>query len=356
MLYYDPIKNVDGQCIPVSRAAVGIYLALSSVQTAQKKVLVPANICYAAIFPILYLGMKPVFCDVSPESGNVTYDTVSRAIEDEMVAMIIPHMYGNPVKDLMSIAALCKNKGILLIEDCASAMGATQPDYTLGCVGDFTVYSTGYSKTLDLGFGGLLISHCFALEEYEKMERMLPCVTEEAEENLRFFSSLYRLIRNQGGRSTIPQMIYKGLPNCVKLGLIHSIDENKKESLIHGLCALPQTIIERRKALTDYQKQLTDIHEKNKYCFSEGAVPWRFNMLIDDQEKKKNIIRRCISEELPVSDWYPVVTHMFQEYSSFPGAIWHEKHILNFPLLIMPEKRKRICKIIKSCYVENEVE
>ena len=132
-----------------SRASSAIYLVLDSLKD-KGNVIVPANLCYAGIYPILYAGMTPVFCDVEQHSGNTNLDFFKKAVTSKTVAAIIPHMYGNPVKELPEIAEFCKENGILLIEDCASAMGA-KADYPLGKVGDYTVYSTGYSKTLDLG-------------------------------------------------------------------------------------------------------------------------------------------------------------------------------------------------------------
>lgn len=158
----DPVIRQPGACLVVSRAASAIYLVLSALRLPNKQVLVPANLCYAAIFPILYAGYEPVFCDVDVTSGNVTYESVAAALTPETGAMIVPHMYGNPVGDMPEIAQICRQSGILLIEDCASAMGAKSPGYPLGAMGDYTVYSTGYSKTLDLGYGGLLVSHTFS--------------------------------------------------------------------------------------------------------------------------------------------------------------------------------------------------
>lgn len=45
--------------------------------------------------------------------------------------------------------------------------------YRPGTVGDYVIYSTGYSKTVDIGIGGLLFSVSADLEDAEKEERSL---------------------------------------------------------------------------------------------------------------------------------------------------------------------------------------
>ena len=80
----------------VSRAATGLYLIFQQENICNKKVLYPANICYAAIYPSVYTNNLPVFCDVDYFTGNVTYDVVKKYI-DKVDVMVLPRMYGNPI-------------------------------------------------------------------------------------------------------------------------------------------------------------------------------------------------------------------------------------------------------------------
>ncbi len=350
----DPITQTEGYCLPVSRAATALYCVLKQHSRANEYVLVPANLCYAGIFPIEYAEMRPLFCDVDPYSGNVTVQTVSNAIQNvKPVAMIIPHMYGNPVKDLPEIADLCKKSNILLIEDCASAMGAESEDYRTGCIGDYTVYSTGYSKTLDLGFGGFLVSHLHYLKEEEKTEQTLGLLTEEAKQEMRFWSPMYRLIRNNGGGTAIVRSIYQNLGSCLRNSFLYWISEEQKTELITSLQQLPETIQKRRDALEEYRRHLNENMQYHLYPYTHRSVPWRLNILVDNPEMRKQIIRNCLSEHLPVSDWYPVVTPIFGDTGHFLGAEAHEKKIINFPLLNSTEEKKQICEVINCTISHN---
>ncbi|MBR0466375.1 MAG: DegT/DnrJ/EryC1/StrS family aminotransferase [Clostridia bacterium] len=336
----------DGNAFYVSRAATGIYLILkTTIQNPEKKtVLIPANICYAAVLPIVYCGLKVRFCDVDSVTGNVTYKSFVEKCSDDVAAAIVPHMYGNPVDDLHDISLYCRKKCILLIEDCASAMGSKSEKYKLGSQGDFTVYSMGYSKTVDLGYGGIIVSE-LDLKAIENEERSLSLYNENANE-LAFFSKIYRDLRNDNNNTKLRRKIYSALPGVVKDELLCRINDKQKEYLKNGLKSLESVIQNRRYSQSLYESQLPDLKE-NIYHFSDGSVPWRFCMLLD-KKIKKQIISECLKNNLPISDWYPVVAPVFGDYSEYPGAKAHEEHILNFPLPNSEKQINDICRIINS--------
>ena len=328
------------------RAAAGIYLALRSF-CPRGAVLVPANICYAAVYPILYSGRSVRFCDVEPSTGNVTPETVRNAWSPEIVAAIVPHMYGQPVSGMGEIGRFCREKRMFLIEDCASAMGAQASAYALGKVGDCAVYSTGYAKTLDLGTGGLLCSDTLSLDEALEEEERLPFLTEADGNNLAFFSKLYRFLRNQGSGTALEAEVYRAMLESSRGGFLYTIPREKKEWVLSALDRLPETVKARREALEEYRSRLRDLPLRF-YPYEEGAVPWRCSLLAEP-EMRRRVIDACLERGLPVSDWYPRVIGMFACHEDFPGAEWHEKHILNFPLLIGTGEIERICITVRAC-------
>lgn len=349
MWKYDPVIDKERNVFVVSRAATGIYLILKQLNILEKRfrVLVPANICYAAVFPILYAGYEPLFCDVDPVSGNVTYKEFTGVCNQDVAAAIVPHMYGNPVIELLEIAAYCRKQHITLIEDCASAMGAETDNYRLGELGDYTIYSTGYAKTLDLGFGGMISSEN-DLSQIATMEDALNELTQVGIDNLLFWGKLYRLMRNEGSNSLIEHEIGKIIPSQCKWGLICRLSQERKDYIYERLISrsFVDVIKNRRTSLKMYQKRVA-IKSEAVYPYAQGAVPWRFNMLVNP-EKKKYLIKTLLEQNLPVSDWYPRVTPLLQIEDELPGALWHEQHIVNFPLLCSTEKTDAICNAINK--------
>lgn len=343
MLKCNPVTGQKGECFAVGRGAVGIYLALKEIKKKTGKVLVPANICYAAIFPIICAGYNPVFCDVDRYSGNVTLDTIKKVIDCEIIAVIVPHMYGNPVKELLEIAEYLKKNNIMLLEDCAALMVNDGSEYIPGTVGDYVVYSTGYSKTIDIGFGGLLFSSKHTLKEAEKREISLPPFDNSFEKDYLLFSKIYRLIRNEKHKSNMTNDFYMSLQKSFKDDFIYSIDDNKKDKIFLSINNLDNIIKKRRMQYLMYKDCLKNV-KYTIYPYDKYAVPWRFNLYV--YKDKKRFIEYCLEKKLPISDWYPCIADMFGDYNIYENALWHETHIVNFPLMIADDKVNEICKIV----------
>ena len=303
----------------VSRASTAIYLILKTNGFAGKKVMVPANICYAAIYPIIYAGAEPVFVDVCARTGNVTVDTV-KAVIDDVDAVLVAHMYGNPIQDMAEIANICKDNHKLLIEDCASAMGATINGRECGSFGDYSIFSTGYSKTVDFGGGGIVFSDVDLASikgEYE----LLPSVSPDAEINNSFFTKMYRLIRNNEDQ-TLDRFIWKGLEKNLKYLYIFK-DPAFDEKIANIASALEESI-ENRLANYKYYSQAID-NKDIIYRFYEGSVPWRFNIMVP-ASIRRTVVEKLLEQNIPVSDWYPVVTPIFSvDKERFTGALEMEK-------------------------------
>jgi dTDP-4-amino-4,6-dideoxygalactose transaminase len=337
------ILGLKKNCFFVGRAATAIFLILKSENMENKKILYPANICYATIYPALYAGCSPVFCDVSKEDGNVTFKEICAYI-DQVSAIVIPHMYGNPVRDIEKIRTLCEEKGVLFIEDCASAMGAILPEGICGSFGDYSIFSTGYSKTIDIGNGGFLLtdrSICKMQSIYEQ----LPVWNQQIEENESFFSKLYRLIRNNWNQN-LDQYIWEGLKYNLKDVFLYQYPQIdiKIQTAISGL---EKTVDQRRREKELYQALIHETKDIKIYKFHDGAVPWRFNLFVS-QDKKHKIIDILLKQKVPVSDWYPDVTPIFGNHRFYKNAKTMEKQIINFPLLIEDVEIQRICDCINQ--------
>ena len=119
-------------------------------------------------------------------------------------------MYGNPVQDIKKIHTELSKNNIVLIEDCASLMTNIESDVMPGTEGDYVIYSTGYSKTIDVGYGGLLFSKNYSLSSMEKCLDELPLLNDEFEKETALFSKIYRIIRNQRHESKLAIDFYDG--------------------------------------------------------------------------------------------------------------------------------------------------
>lgn len=345
------ICHTNESCMVVGRAAAGIYLALLESGLNNGCILVPGNLCYAGIYPAIYAGLTPVFCDVDPFSGNVTLSSVMAAYKTSIRAAVLPHMYGNPIDELPEIFDFLHKRHVLVIEDCASAMGAQSSRYSLGHVGDYIVYSTGYAKTIELGYGGLLKSRVSDLAVASELERQFPLYTESCVRELALFSRVYRLLRNEGHGTAIASAIYAGLLSSSRNSFLVRLSEEQRQSVVQSISTLPTVLRERNRKRNLYARELRGLPLTVPHS-SSGAVPWRYNLLIALPQKNR-LIADCLSARLPVSDWYPNVTPLFGSPQDLPGTDWHEQHIVNFPLTVEDGLIVHICQFLRS-YFEKE--
>jgi UDP-2-acetamido-2-deoxy-ribo-hexuluronate aminotransferase len=88
------------------------------------KVIIPDMTFWATFEAVVNVGAIPYTLDVSKETLHVTAHGMKEAIEKfKPKAAIIVHLYGWAVPETLEIRKLCQEKGVILIEDCAQAIG-----------------------------------------------------------------------------------------------------------------------------------------------------------------------------------------------------------------------------------------
>jgi dTDP-4-amino-4,6-dideoxygalactose transaminase len=121
-------------------------------------VVVPAFTFIASAWTASYVGARPVFCDIDPQTYTVTAETIRAALTPATRAIVVVHLFGLAA-DMDPILALAAEKGLPVIEDCAQAHLATyrgRPVGLLGRAGTFSFYPT---KNLGgVGEGGAVVS------------------------------------------------------------------------------------------------------------------------------------------------------------------------------------------------------
>lgn len=105
------------------------------------------------ISPILHIGARPVFVDVNPRTWNADAEAVAEALSPKTRAVILAHTLGMPF-DAQAVAALCRERGIWLIEDCCDALGAQWGGKAAGSFGDMATLSFYPAHHITTGEGG----------------------------------------------------------------------------------------------------------------------------------------------------------------------------------------------------------
>ncbi|HUQ89930.1 MAG TPA: aminotransferase class V-fold PLP-dependent enzyme [Vicinamibacterales bacterium] len=106
---------------------------------------------------VVAAGGRPVFADVDPRTLNPTLAHIECCLTPRTRAVLITHYGGIAIADTQAIAALCRERGITLIEDSACSPASRLADGTAcGTAGDFGVWSFDSMKMLSTGDGGMI--------------------------------------------------------------------------------------------------------------------------------------------------------------------------------------------------------
>lgn len=123
------------------------------------EVICPAHTYAATAYPFAKHGAKLVWCDIHPETWVIDYDNIVKHVSSRTKAIIVVHLYGLPV-DMHKIIKFAKSRGIVVIEDCAQAIGAKLSGRVVGSFGDLSIFSFQSHKNIStLGEGGMLCTN-----------------------------------------------------------------------------------------------------------------------------------------------------------------------------------------------------
>jgi dTDP-4-amino-4,6-dideoxygalactose transaminase len=145
--------------VAISSGTGAIHAALIAAQIGPgDDVVVTPHSFIASVTAVLHAGARPVFADIDRRTFNLTAASIERAITPNTKAVVTVHLNGHPA-DPEATAALCEERGIVLIEDCAQAHGARWDGRLVGTFGSIGTYSFWEDKILTTsGEGGMLVT------------------------------------------------------------------------------------------------------------------------------------------------------------------------------------------------------
>lgn len=111
---------------------------------------------FATAEVISRLGATPVFVDIDPDTFNLDVAGVESRITGRTRAVLPVHLFGGPL-DMTALSDVCGRHGIVVVEDCAQACGATHGGRPVGGLGGFGCFSFYPTKILGCyGDGGII--------------------------------------------------------------------------------------------------------------------------------------------------------------------------------------------------------
>lgn len=128
------------------------------------KVIMPAYNCNVVPEAAVFAGYSPLFLDAELDTLNVPVERFVESLTDNTSAIIAVSLFGMPY-DVRPLKEIACRKGILLIEDAASAMGGRIDGSLAGTIGDVGVISFQDTKPLSAKTGGAILTNDDPLAE-----------------------------------------------------------------------------------------------------------------------------------------------------------------------------------------------
>lgn len=272
-------------------------------------------------------GIKPVFVDVDPLTGNLDPDKIEAAITPLTTAILPVHVYGNPC-DTVKIQMLAEQYNLKVIYDAAHAFGVQVDGKSILQAGDMSTLSFHATKVFNTIEGGALICRD------EKMKQQID------------------YLKNFG---------FANETEVVAPGINSKMDEVRAA---YGLLNLKQvnSAIAKRKAITKYYREgLKDIDGIHFMQGTEGVAYnySYFPIFIDHQ--KYGITRDELYAKMKEHDifgrryFYPLIS-TFSTYNKLPSSARENlpnAHLLADNVICLPihaglkeEDVKQIIKLI----------
>lgn len=167
-----------GYGLAVTSATAGLELAVIAARVGPGDEVITTPISWISTANAAAAqGASIVFADVNPRTLNIDPASVAQKITDRTKAIIVVHLYGQCC-DMDPIMELARERGILVIEDCAHAAGGEYKGRRAGTLGDIGVFSFHQQKNMvTLGEGGMITTSRKDLYERMLSFRSLCCLT-----------------------------------------------------------------------------------------------------------------------------------------------------------------------------------
>jgi len=148
-----------------------------------RKVLLQAFTCNAAINPVLWAKMKPVYVDCDKNTFNIDVNDLKNKISPSLIrankgftdlsnrVLVVQHTFGLPV-NMNEVLKICKENNLILIEDCAHSLGAEFKGQKLGTFGEAAFFSFSRDKVISSVYGGMAVTNDDKLgKKLEKLQK-----------------------------------------------------------------------------------------------------------------------------------------------------------------------------------------
>lgn len=276
--------------VAVSSATAALEIVLRYVDVKDYEVIVPTNTFIACPNTVIYAGGTPVFADIDQESFCIDIESVKNLINKKTKAIMPVHLSGLPIPQMNELLKICEEYGVMVIEDCSHAHGATLNSKKVGSIGLAGCFSFFATKILSTGTGGMITT---------------------SDPKLQYFAEA---LRHQGGIGGEGQ-----IESFDKFGYDWIMNELTAALGINQLSKLEKQIEKRLQIAKQYRDALKKLN--NIECIKDFEnsknVYWKFITILDekiDRDKVRNDLRSKYNIDAGIL--YPTLCHLQPIYKT----------------------------------------
>jgi len=150
--------------------AIALALRACGIGPGDEVITAPLSAAYSAL-AVMMIGARPVFADIDPVRLTLDPRAADAAVTSKTRAIMPVHLYGQPA-DMDAIVEVASRRGLIVVEDCCQAHGATCGGRPVGSFGLAAAYSFYPTKNLAaLGDGGAITTPDAAIAAHLKRLR-----------------------------------------------------------------------------------------------------------------------------------------------------------------------------------------
>jgi dTDP-4-amino-4,6-dideoxygalactose transaminase len=148
-----------GTAISAAYGRIAFYFMLKALDLPKGSEIIFPSLTFWVVPELARVaGLTVVFADVDPKTFNMDPDSVERLITDKTRAIVPTHLYGLPC-DMDRILDIAGRHNLIVLEDCAHALGATYKGKPVGTFGTGALFSFQTLKPLNCYGGGIALVH-----------------------------------------------------------------------------------------------------------------------------------------------------------------------------------------------------
>lgn len=267
--------------IGVASGTDALHLALVALGIGPgDEVITSAFTFIATAEAIRYVGAKPVFVDIDPNTFNLDPKAIEQAITENTAAIMPVHLFGQPA-DLSAIKTLCAKHQLQLLEDCAQSFGASIDGAQTGSIGNAAGFSFFPSKNLGAyGDGGL--------------------VTTQSDQ----VAAMVKKLRNHGSDVRYYHDV---------IGYNSRLDEMQAVILRSKLKRIDDYNRRRRHAAHLYSSLMADLPVQTPVEEGAGIHVYHQYTLLSD--RRDDIMQSLQAQQIACAVYYPVPLHQQQVFA-----------------------------------------